>query len=62
MAAMRPSDHASLVEATRTRLAVSRRLCLSTATLIEETRVTIERTLEKLEVRLDVDAARNKDQ
>jgi hypothetical protein len=62
MAAVRPSDHASLVEAARTRLAVSRRLCLSTATLIEETRVTIERTLEKLGAQLDVDAAGEKDQ
>ena len=57
MAALRRRDCTNLMEASRARLAASRRLCLSTAILIQETRVTIERTLQKLEPRSQVGAA-----
>jgi hypothetical protein len=55
IAAARPVDHASLMETSRTRLAVSRRLCRSTAEIIHETHVTIERALEKLDTQPDLD-------
>ena len=38
------------MEASRTRLAVSRELCLSTTAIIRETRATIDRTLERLDL------------
>jgi hypothetical protein len=57
MAALRPRDCTNLMEASQARLAASRRLCLSTAILIQETRVTIERTLERLDTRSQIDAA-----
>ena len=57
MAAVRTRDCASLMEASRSRLAASRRLCLSSEVLIQETRVTIERTQEKLDTRSQIDAA-----
>ena len=49
MAAARPVDHASRMEASRVRLATSRKLCQSTGVIIRETRVTIERALEILD-------------
>lgn len=48
MAAARPVDHASRMEASRARLNESRRLCRSTAVIIREAHVTINRTLEVL--------------
>ena len=57
MAAERPFDHASRIEASRARLTVSRDLCRSTAVIIRETRVTIERALEKLDPRSALDTA-----
>ena len=49
--AARPVDHASRMEASRVRLFVSRKLYLSTAVIIRETRVTIDRTIKELEGR-----------
>jgi len=49
MAAARPADHTSRMESSRVRLSESRRLCRSTANIIRETRVTIERTLKILD-------------
>ena len=48
--AARPVDHASRMEASRVRLFLSRKLYLSTAVIICETRVTIGRTLEMLRI------------
>jgi hypothetical protein len=43
------------VEASRARIAASRRLCLSTAVIIREARLTINRTLEILGIGLPSD-------
>ena len=43
--AARRIDHASRMEASRARIAASRKLCLSTAVSIREARITINRTL-----------------
>jgi len=48
IAAARPVDHAARMESSRARLSESRRLYRSTAVIIRETRVTIDRTLEML--------------
>lgn len=56
MTAARPVDHASRIEASQARLTVSRRLCLSTAVIVRETRATIDRALELLDARSDPDA------
>ena len=48
IAAARPAGHASRIEASRARLSESRRICRSTAVIIREARVTINRTLEML--------------
>jgi hypothetical protein len=43
--AARRIDHASRMEASRARIVASRKLCLGTAVIIREARVTINRTL-----------------
>ena len=48
IAAARPVDHDARMESSRARLSESRRLYRSTAVMIRETRVTIDRTLEML--------------
>ena len=53
--ALRPIDHASRMESSRSRLAISRILRNSTKTIIRETRETIDRTLERLDARFDDD-------
>ena len=53
--AARRIDHASRVEASRARIAASRKLCRSTAVIIREARVTISRTLENLGIGLPPD-------
>jgi hypothetical protein len=50
--AARRIAHASRMESSRARLAASRKLCLSTAVIIREARLTINRTLEVLGVGL----------
>jgi hypothetical protein len=56
MTAARPVDHASRMEASQARLTASRRLCLSTAVIVRETRATIDRALEMLDTRSDAQA------
>ena len=48
IAAARPADHAWRIEASRVRLSESRRICQSTAVIIRETQVSIERALQML--------------
>jgi hypothetical protein len=49
-------DHASRMESSRARIVASRKLCLGTAVIIREARVTINRTLEVLGIGLPADA------
>jgi len=51
--ASRPIDHATRMESSRNRLAISWDLCRNTETIIRETRATIDRTLEKLDPGFD---------
>jgi len=53
--AARMIDHTSRIEASRARVVASRKLCRSTAVIISESRVTIDRTLQKLEGRSGLD-------
>jgi len=55
MTTARPDDHAYRMEASLSRVAASRRLCLSTAEIIREARVTIERTWARLDRRSEPD-------
>jgi hypothetical protein len=59
MAPARPADHASRMASSRVRLSESRRICLSTAAIIREAQVTINRTLNMLGIGLPTDAAHN---
>jgi hypothetical protein len=55
--AARPTDNASLMEASRYRLAISRTLCRTTAVIIRETRETVDRTIERLDPRPEAGSA-----
>jgi hypothetical protein len=57
MTATRPVDHGSRMEASRARLVASRKLCLSTAVIIREARITINRTLDILGIGFRPNAA-----
>jgi hypothetical protein len=50
--AARRIDHASRMEPSRARIVASRKLCLGTAVIIREARVTIKHTLERLGIGL----------
>ena len=49
-------DHASRMEASRARIIASRKLCVGTAVIIREARITIKRTLGVLGIGLPPDA------
>jgi hypothetical protein len=53
--AARRIDHASRMEASRARIVASRKLCVGTAVIIREARITINRTLEVLDIGLQSD-------